>query len=70
MKLSGDVLYNLIEDPYETTDVSARNPEVMERLTKKTLAFDMLKPEKVLPPFGEGRESFVAPKEWNLFPEK
>ena len=70
MKLSGDVLYNLIEDPYETTDVSAGNPEVMERLTQKTLAFDMLKPEKVLPPFGEGRESFVAPKEWNLFPGK
>ena len=26
-------LYNLAEDPYETTDLAARRPEILERLS-------------------------------------
>ncbi len=70
MKLNQDVLFNMANDPYETTDVSAQNPGVMIQLIQKTKTLDALKPEKELPPFGEGREGFIPPKEWNLFPEK
>lgn len=70
MKLKKDILFNMVKDPYETTDVSAQYPEIMNHLTKKVLALDEIKPEKVLPPYEEGRNGFVPPKEWNLFPDK
>lgn len=70
MKLNNDVLFNMISDPYETTDVSGQNKDLMIRLTKKTVALDALKPARELPPYEQGRDGFVPPKEWNLFPGK
>ncbi len=69
MKLSQDVLFNLIDDPYEENDLSEKHREVMNRLTEQVLKYDTIKSDKEVLPFGEGRNDFVAPKEWNIFIE-
>lgn len=57
-------LYKINEDPGETSDVAKAHPEVVGRLVKKLVAFRSLQPENGVPPYEEGKNGFVAPKEW------
>ncbi len=47
-KLMGDALYNIQDDPYETTDVAARHPEVVQALKASLEAIGQERP-----PLGE-----------------
>ena len=67
MKLEQDVLFNLIDDPYEENDLSEQHPEVKRRLTSLVLKYDTIRPSKEVLPYDVGREGFVPPKEWNIF---
>lgn len=67
MKLNNDVLYNIVNDPYEEKDMAGEALETKNKLMKEVQKFDAVKPPQKLPPFGEGRKGFVAPKEWNIF---
>ncbi|MFV0267801.1 MAG: arylsulfatase B [Draconibacterium sp.] len=67
MNLSADVIYNLINDPAEKEDLAAKYPDLEKDLKELTLKYDTRKPDREVPPFGQGRENFKAPKEWNIF---
>lgn len=67
MKLEHDVLFDLVDDPYEKADLSEKHPEILKRLNQQVLKYDSIKPEKEVLPYEVGREGFVAPKEWNIF---
>ena len=43
-KLMGKLLYNIKEDPYETTDIAAEHPEVVERLRARLKEVDAERP--------------------------
>jgi len=43
-KLMGKLLYNIRTDPYETTDVAARHPEVVKRLLARLAKVDAERP--------------------------
>lgn len=47
-KLMGKMLYNIIDDPYEKTDIAAKHPDVVARLTER---LKRLSAER--PPLGE-----------------
>lgn len=67
MKLSHDVLYNIITDPAEENDLSQQYPDVMRRLSEEAAKYDSIKPVSKLPPYESGRQGFVPPHEWNIF---
>ncbi len=67
IKLTHDVLYNIVSDPFEKNDLSGDHPDILKRLSDKALAFDTIKPVKELLPYEVGREGFVPPHEWNIF---
>ncbi len=71
-KLMGDMLFNVTEDPAETTDIAAKNPEIVKRL--KACLEDVAKQR---PPLGDkpllmdpplpyvyGREENRNPPQW------
>ena len=57
-------LFRIDEDPNERTDLAAKHPEVVRRLLKDLRAFRSLRCEGGLPPYGQGRKGFKAPKDW------
>lgn len=67
MKLDKDVLFNLQNDPAETTDLSEAHPDIMKKLYQQVVRFDSIKPAKEVLPYDVGRKGFVPPKEWNIF---
>jgi arylsulfatase B len=69
MKLGNDVLFNLRHDPFEQNDISKMLSDTKVRLIKKVKENDSIIPTMILPPYEEGRQNFLAPAEWNLFPE-
>lgn len=70
MELSNDVIFNVVQDPCEKTDLSATQSAVLEKLKSQVVAFDTIKPSTELPDFAFGRKGFIPPKEWNIFQEK
>ncbi|WP_423126814.1 arylsulfatase B [Gaoshiqia sp. Z1-71] len=70
MKSDGDILFNLIDDPYEKEDLSGEYPDVKKRLMQQVVKYDSIKPEREVLPYDVGREGFVPPKEWNIFNKK
>ena len=67
MKLSHDVLYNVVADPSEKNDLSSQRPDILKKLSDIVLTYDTIKPVKELLPYEVGREGFVPPHEWNIF---
>ena len=43
-KLMGKLLYNIKTDPYETTDIAARHPDIVERLRARLQQVDAQRP--------------------------
>lgn len=66
MKHPEDVLFNISKDPSEKTNVKKSNPAVYKKLSTEVAVFDSIKPEVAVPPYGEGRQGFKAPKEWKI----
>jgi arylsulfatase B len=67
MYLDKDVLFNLIEDPYETNDLAEKYPDRMKRLLEEVMKMDTIEPDREVLPYHIGREGFVPPVEWNIF---
>jgi arylsulfatase A-like enzyme len=62
------LLYNLKDDPKETTNLAGENPDLVEEMYAKLRAFRGLMPEISIPPFLEGLDEAnrTPPKEWKL----
>ncbi|NQU22747.1 MAG: sulfatase-like hydrolase/transferase [Candidatus Nealsonbacteria bacterium] len=60
-------LFRIDRDPYEKTDLAEEHPEVVGEMLARLKTFRRLKIDGV-PPYGEGREGFVPPKDW-VIPE-
>jgi arylsulfatase A-like enzyme len=58
-------LFQLDTDPGESTNRAANEPEIVEQLLKRLKTFRALKLDGV-PGSNEGREDFVAPKDWKI----
>ncbi|RYY24847.1 MAG: arylsulfatase [Chitinophagaceae bacterium] len=61
-----DMLFEIIKDPSEKNNVINANPRIHQELDKIVSGFDAIKPAKEVPPYGEGRKGFKAPKEWKI----
>lgn len=64
MKAGEDRLFNILEDPQEKTDLKARYPGVYQDLLQAVAPYDHIRSARQVPPYGEGRKGFVAPKDW------
>lgn len=53
-------------DPYEKENVAGQYPEEAARLRDIAERYDAIEPPFKVLPYGEGREGFVAPKEWKV----
>lgn len=62
------MLFQISEDPYETTDLAEEHPEMVAELEAKLKAFRALQPADAVPPYNEGRNdpSFKPPSEWKM----
>jgi arylsulfatase A-like enzyme len=56
-------LYHLATDPGETTNLAAKRPQLAAQLHRRLRAFGGWQKPR-LGSYGEGREGFVAPKDW------
>ncbi|MBI1354460.1 MAG: sulfatase-like hydrolase/transferase [Acidobacteria bacterium] len=59
-------LFRLDRDPNETTNLADKEPARVKAMYAKAKAFRELQPPGGVPPYGEGKEGFVAPKEWKI----
>lgn len=66
MEHGQDVLYNIMADPSEQKDLRASNPQVYESLNKLVSGYDSIKSAVAVPPYGQGRKGYKAPKEWKI----
>ena len=60
------LLYDITDDPNETTDRSAGHPEVVRRMYGKLQLFHRLQPGDAVPPYAQREGKFTAPKEWKM----
>jgi arylsulfatase B len=56
-------LYNIVDDPHETNDLSAQYPGHVTRLRKHMVEFGRMQKTGVAA-YGAGRGDFKAPKDW------
>ncbi len=60
-------LFDILEDPNETTNLAAGHPKVVARLRQAVKEFRALQPADAVPPYDEGKGGdFVPPKEWQV----
>ncbi|GAA4307349.1 arylsulfatase [Compostibacter hankyongensis] len=64
MKEGEDALFNILNDPSEKKNVRTAHPEIYERLKAAVKPYDDIQPTHRVPPYGEGRKGFAAPKDW------
>lgn len=65
-KARGTYLFDLDQDPQETTDLAAAHPEVVARLSERIKWFTALEPEDHIPGWGSGSKGFLAPPNWDI----
>ncbi|AKQ47676.1 arylsulfatase [Rufibacter radiotolerans] len=66
MKLTQDHLFQIVKDPSEKTNVALQNPAVYADLKKQLAVYDGITSPVEVPPYGEGRKGFKAPKQWQI----
>lgn len=66
MEHKEDVLFNIVKDPFEKNDVKAQHPDIYRQLDQLVAAYDTIKPAVEVPPYGQGRRGYKAPKEWKI----
>jgi arylsulfatase B len=64
MKEKEDILFNILKDPTEQKNLKDSHLKIYEQLAKAVKPFDEIKPARQVPPYGQGRKGFVAPKNW------
>lgn len=66
MELEEDMLFNIISDPAESKNVKGFNQGVYKTLMEEVDKYDGIKSSFTVPPFGQGRKTFKAPKNWEI----
>lgn len=66
MKNSEDVLFNIVKDPLEKNNIRAQHPEKYQQLLNAVKVYDDIVSAVKVPPYDAGRNTFKAPKEWNI----
>lgn len=61
-----DMFFQIRKDPYEKRDVKKEFEKEYDRLVREVSSYDSITPEKSVPPYGEGRKGFKAPKDWMI----
>lgn len=59
-------LFRIADDPHEKTNVAAEHADVVKRLIGELKAFRAFQPADAIPPYGQGRRGFTAPKDWRI----
>jgi len=66
MKNKEDQFFQILVDPTESQNKKSEFPSEYKDLLQKVESYDSIKPEKSVPPYGEGRKGFKAPKDWKI----
>ncbi|NDV81750.1 arylsulfatase [Bacteroides sp. 51] len=66
MKLECDFISYYPQDPYEKENVANKFPNEVKRLKRIAEKYDAIQPPFKVLPYNEGKEDFVAPKEWKI----
>ncbi|HTN20490.1 MAG TPA: arylsulfatase [Pelobium sp.] len=66
MKQKEDQLFDILNDPSEKVNLKLKHPDVYQQLLKKVASYDAIVSEFTVPPYGEGRKEFKAPKNWTI----
>ncbi|MFT3902188.1 MAG: arylsulfatase [Niabella sp.] len=66
MKNKEDILFNIAKDPEEKTNMRDEQPDKYQQLLNAVKAYDNIRSTLKVPPYGEGRNTFKAPHEWNI----
>ena len=66
MKNKEDQLFEILLDSTESNNKKNKFPEAYHNLLQKVENYDSIKPTKSVPPYGEGRKGFKAPKDWKI----
>lgn len=66
MEAKEDLLFNIMQDPSERKDLKKLHPKVYADLEKLVLKYDAIKPTVEVPPYGQGRKGYKAPKDWKI----
>ena len=66
MKNKEDMLFHIVKDPEEKSNLQSAQPERYEQLRKALKKYENIETNAKVPPYSEGRETFKAPKEWNI----
>lgn len=64
MKQKEDQLFDIVNDPTEKNNVKAANNAAYQQMLKAVAPYDGIVSEFSVPPFGQGRQGFKAPKNW------
>jgi arylsulfatase A-like enzyme len=59
-------LFRIEDDPYETMNVAAEYPAVVEQLVIDLIDYRALQPSKSVPPYKQKNRGFVPPELWRL----
>ncbi len=65
-KLKDGKLFHLTDDPNETTNIADEHPKVAAELSEALKRYEALASKERMPGYAEGREGFVAPKDWAI----
>lgn len=66
MTIQEDQMFHIRNDIAESANVRSENKDVYETLKESIKKFNAIKSSKEVPPYGDGRAGFVAPKEWQI----
>lgn len=66
MKQKEDAFFEIMTDPDETKNVKDKYPQEFEELKEEIKVYDSIKASKEVPPYGQGRKNFKAPKDWEI----
>ncbi len=70
MKQKEDQLFDILKDPSEKENLKLKHADVYQELLKKVACYDAIVSEFTVPPYGEGRKEFKAPKNWMITDNK
>ncbi len=66
MKHNEDMLFRIVKDPGEKTNLRSEQTAAYKRLMQTIKKYEAIEPAIKVPSYGEGRDKFKAPKEWNI----
>ncbi len=66
MKLNTDQLIHISTDASERNDVKELQTETYRAMKRELQKFNSIRSSVMVPPYGQGRKGFVAPKEWHV----